>query len=410
MGAVPDTGLLTVRTASKNAGRLYGLIKLTESHQLTASPATTRLGGASVEHWMPIAPFQDVTPDLKRGFSLDDAEMKALVKDLHRAKRSVFWTDLILTSIVGWAGFVAAVVARPFSAVMLLGIAVAVCALYRGLCFMHEITHQNWRTLPGFETAWNILVGFPLLMPSFVYVGVHQDHHRISSYGTDQDPEYLPFAHSWKMTTIFALESFFIPLALVLRFVVLTPVGLLSPKFQRALVSCASALTMNVRYRREATLELVAKVRRDSAITFLNAAAVILLSTAGLIPWRVFLIWFAVDSMISFVNTLRTLGAHAYENEGEPLDRTGQLLDSIDTPGAFWTELWAPVGLRYHALHHYFPGIPYHNLPEAYRRVVSHLPVSESYRVMSSSNLGLSLRELFRKGLGFWDRSRRSMR
>jgi len=30
---------------------------------------------------------------------------------------------------------------------------------------------------------------------------------------------------------------------------------------------------------------------------------------------------------------------------------------------------WAPVGLRYHALHHYFPGIPYHNLGFAYQRL-----------------------------------------
>ena len=114
---------------------------------------------------------------------------------------------------------------------MLACLAVSAAAMYRALCFMHEITHQNWRTLPGFEAGWNWLVGFPLLMPSFVYVGVHQDHHRINSYGTDQDPEYLPFAHSSKMTTIFALESFFIPLALFIRFIVLAPIGLLCRLF-----------------------------------------------------------------------------------------------------------------------------------------------------------------------------------
>ena len=68
---------------------------------------------------------------------------------------------------------------------------------------------------------------------------------------------------------------------------------------------------------------------------------------------------------VSFFNTLRVLGAHEYESDGQPRDRFEQLQDSIDTPGGPWTELWAPVGLRYHALHHYFPGIPYHNLGKA---------------------------------------------
>ena len=77
----------------------------------------------------------------------------------------------------------------------------------------------------------------------------------------------------------------------------------------------------------------------------------------------------------------------------------GQLIDSIDTPGRFWTELWAPVGLRYHALHHYFPGIPYHGLPEAYTRLVGTLPLATEYRKMSSPSLPYSLRALIRKGL-----------
>lgn len=355
---------------------------------------------------MAIAILPDEAVEAGASFSLDEKAMKGLIKDLHRASRRVYWTDLLLTSATGWSAFAAACLLRPFSPAMLLAVAISVFALYRALCFMHELTHQSQRSLPGFEAGWNYLVGFPLLMPSFVYMGVHQDHHRISSYGTDQDPEYLPFAHSWKMTVVFALESFFIPLALAVRFVVLTPFGLIFPKFHGALVRCGSALTMNVHYRRAATPELSAKVRRDSAAVFAIAAAAILLCAAGVLPWRVLAVWLAVDSLISFVNTLRTLGAHAYENEGEPLDRTGQLLDSIDTPGAFWTELWAPVGLRYHALHHYFPGIPYHNLPEAYRRVMSHLPVAKDYQHISSNSLGSSLRDLVRKGFGIWENSR----
>ncbi len=130
---------------------------------------------------------------------------------------------------------------------------------------------------------------------------------------------------------------------------------------------------MNLKYRRQATPELLRLVRRDSVILLLFWGIFAGLTIEHVIPLRTFAIWLAVLSIISFVNTLRTLGAHEYESDGQPLDRMGQLLDSIDTPGAFWTELWAPVGLRYHALHHYFPGIPYHNLRRAYRRIAGPL-------------------------------------
>jgi fatty acid desaturase len=38
-----------------------------------------------------------------------------------------------------------------------------------------------------------------------------------------------------------------------------------------------------------------------------------------------------------------------------------------------------PVGLRYHALHHLFPTMPYHNLGEAHRRLSSGLPPDSPY-------------------------------
>lgn len=329
--------------------------------------------------------------------------MRELVRDLNRPARAIFWKDLLATSTIGWTAFAGAVLLRPFSAAMLVCVAVAALALYRSLCFLHEISHQNQRTLPGFETAWNLLAGYPLLMPSFVYAGVHQSHHKLSTYGTPQDPEYLPFAHNSRMTAVFAAEGFFIPAILLLRFLLLTPIGFLWPTFERWLVVRLSSLTMNVEYRRDATPELIKKVRRHSAAMFLIWATLAGLAVFGVLPWRFFAIWFVVTGLASFVNTLRTLGAHAYESSGEPLDRVGQLIDSIDTPGAFWTELWAPVGLRYHALHHYFPGIPYHNLAEAYRRLMSRLDIGGNYGKMSSPSLQHSLRSLYKKGLRAWN-------
>lgn len=330
---------------------------------------------------------------------IDEVQVRALVRDLHRVNPAIYWADLLASTAVGWGAFGAAVLFRPFSVAMLLASAVAIVALYRCLCFIHEISHQNQRTLPRFEATWNFLVGYPLLMPSFFYVGVHQDHHKISLYGTAGDPEYLPFARSTAMTTAFALESFLIPALLLIRFLVLAPFGLLSKSLQNWLIIHFSSLTINVRYQRDVNANVFKTIRRSSVYILLLWSVPIALAAFGLIPWRAFAVWFVIVSVVSFVNTLRTLGAHAYESSGEPLDRMGQLIDSIDTPGGFWTEIWAPVGLRYHALHHYFPGIPYHGLPEAYRRLAGTLPLATEYCKMSSRSLPHSLSSLVKKGL-----------
>ncbi len=321
-------------------------------------------------------------------FEQEDRHARTLVRDLHSPRPAVYWPDLLLSALVGWSAFGFAAV-LPLGPAMLACAAVSVLALYRALCFLHEISHIKRSALRGFETTWNLLIGFPLLMPSFVYLGVHQSHHSLGSYGTSQDPEYLPFAKSSRMTVVFALESFLIPAALLVRFLVLGPLGLLIPPFQRWLAVHASALTMNFKYRREATPELIAKIRRGTFVILVLWAVAI-----ATLPLHVFAVWFSVVSVASFVNTLRTLAAHRYEGDGDPLDRGGQLRDSVDVPGRIWTELWAPVGLRYHALHHYFPGIPYHNLAQAHRRLRDALPADSLYSAVASPGLLPSLHTL----------------
>jgi fatty acid desaturase len=338
------------------------------------------------------------TESLLQPFSVEDRQTRELVRDLHTASPSIYWTDLLLTAAAGWAAFALAVALRPFSAPMLMASCMAALILYRGLCFIHEISHQTAHSLPGFETAWNVLIGYPLMIPSSAYVGVHQGHHSLSTYGTALDPEYLPFARNSVMTVLFAFESFFIPLVLVIRFLVLTPLSLLFPPFHRWLVVHLSSLTMNVAYRRKLTDGLSGTVRRQGISILLMWAVALAFAYSGHLPWRAFVIWLGVSSVVSFINTLRTLGAHGYESSGDPLDREGQLADSIDTPGALWTELWAPVGLRYHALHHYFPGIPYHSLPEAWRRLAATLPPTALYHRVQSPGLRHSLVSLYRKG------------
>jgi fatty acid desaturase len=187
------------------------------------------------------------------------------------------------------------------------------------------------------------------------------------------------------------------PVALAVRFLLLAPVALVWPPFHRWLEVHASSFSMNPEYRRVVASDMAAKMRRWEIGVLAFWTAAIAAAYAGAVPLRAFVLWWGILTCISFLNTARVLGAHAYDSEGAILSRSGQLHDSIDTPGGPWTELWAPVGLRYHALHHYFPGIPYHNLGIAYRRIVASLPHEAEYLESTSPSLRQSLRVLYDK-------------
>ena len=63
-----------------------------------------------------------------------------------------------------------------------------------------------------------------------------------------------------------------------------------------------------------------------------------------------------------------------------------QMLDSVNYPhNPLIGGLWAPVGLRFHALHHIFPTMPYHALAEAHRRLMRDLPADSPYRLTEAT-------------------------
>lgn len=319
---------------------------------------------------------------------------RGALTDLLVPEPAIYWTDLALSAGGGWAAFALALCTPPAVAAALT--AVSVLLLYRALCFMHEISHHRTR-LPKFEAAWNLLVGYPLLSPASTYAEVHFDHHRTATYGTRADPEYLPFARSIWLSMAFCLQSLVMPFGLALRFLVLGPIALAMPALERVLIARASALTINPHYRRIVTPSLRAVLRRDQAFVHVFWAPVLMLVGAGALPFRLLLLWLLVFAAIAAINALRTLAAHAYESDGQATDRAGQRADSIDIPGGLLTELWAPLGLRYHALHHRFPGLPYHALPRAYRRLAAASP--EQCSDTTCPGLFACLRTLLRKGL-----------
>lgn len=108
--------------------------------------------------------------------------------------------------------------------------------------------------------------------------------------------------------------------------------------------------------------------------------AIALLVSGYLYGWRPLLIGIAVVSLVAVLNQVRTLVAHLWVNDGEAMTVTGQYLDSVNVPPpGILAPLWAPVGLRYHALHHLLPSMPYHSLGEAHRRLYAHLGGGSTY-------------------------------
>ena len=125
------------------------------------------------------------------------------------------------------------------------------------------------------------------------------------------------------------------------------------------------------------------------------AIGLLVLVAAGIVPLRAFLIFLGVASGTMFLNQVRTLVAHLWENDGEPMSVTAQYLDSVNVPPpATLPVLWAPVGLRYHALHHLLPGVPYHNLGEAHRRLCTELGEDSPYHESSYRRMSKLVRRL----------------
>ncbi len=318
-----------------------------------------------------------------------------LTRDLHRPNPLIYWSDCFGSAAIGYAALIGAMLSHSAALTTAL-VAVSVLALYRAILFIHEITHLDHRLLPRFRSAWNVAVGAPLLLPSFLYEGIHAVHHSRVHYGTERDPEYLPLAHMRPWTLpLFTLAALAMPFLLLARFGILGPLSWVIPPLRRLLVERFSALEVNPVYRRPAPKGAFARrwVVQEAAAS-IAAIAILVTTIAGIVPLRAFALYCVTVAGVALLNQTRTLVAHLWENDGGQLSLTDQYRDSTNVPPAFPGVLWAPVGLRFHALHHLLPRLPYHSLSEAHRRLIAALPGTSAYGQANYPSLTTLLKRL----------------
>ncbi len=344
-------------------------------------------------------------PHCATDFSL--AAARHIVRDCFGVRPWIYWLDFgltyglgvfcfqqvrggnLMTPHQGWTG--------EWSQVAFF---VASCLLfYRSAMFIHELVRQRNGSLPVFRFLWNLICGIPFLVPTFVYY-THIDHHRRAHYGTQRDGEYLPLVHRRPWYILFYLSwSFVIPILAVIRFMVFTPLGWIRPGFRRWMHQRASSMVMDPSYIRPLPgPETLRVIRWQELGCFLWCWGVALVPPLVLKRWPIPFVIHAYLTALVIVslNALRTLGSHRWRNAGGEMTFLEQLLDSVNYPYRPWiTELWGPIGTRYHALHHLFSSMPYHQMPRAHRLLMRDLPPDSPYRETVAVSLWSVIRSLF---------------
>ena len=324
----------------------------------------------------------------------DEPEEAGWVSDARRVIRDAdddyfavrplrYWADFLVSLVIAYTAATVYLVAPLGSWPQLAAFPVAVFWLYRLGSLIHEVCHLGQHEMRAFKVAWNLLVGVMTLTPSPFFTRHHRDHHSTRMYGTPEDPEYVANvleAGNWRSGFGYALHILAFPVLVFLRFL-LVPLTYLTPRLREAVLERASALTLNTRYRRRLTPFDRTAIAMVEVPCFLRAAmipATVLLGLAP--PHRIVLLYvLAVTTVV--LNQMRQLADHHFQGDGSAVSVESHILDSCNFTGRDpLTWLFFPFSIRYHALHHLFPSMPYHNLQAAHEHLARTLPADSPYR------------------------------
>ncbi|MFM7250908.1 MAG: fatty acid desaturase family protein [Planctomycetaceae bacterium] len=302
--------------------------------------------------------------------------------DPFRVKPWRYWTDFLLSLVIAYSAATAYLLAPLGSWWQVAAFPVAAFWLYRLGSLVHEVCHLGAHEMRGFKVAWNVLVGTFTLTPSPFFTRQHRDHHSLRMYGTPEDPEYVAnVMQGGDPASIAGYVAFMLafPILVFLRFL-LAPLTFLHPRLRETVLERASSLTLNTRYRRRLTPADRRSILGVEALCFLRAAAIPFTIGLGVAPWTRVPLLYLLALATFLMNQSRQLADHHFSGDGTPASVEDHILDSCNHTGAdALTLLFFPFAIRFHALHHLFPSLPYHNLAATHAFLVRTLPAGNPY-------------------------------
>jgi len=320
--------------------------------------------------------------------------------DFHRIQPWIYWRDMLVGVVIAY-GSAAIFLSAPLNSIwQVVSFLVAVFWLYRVGSLVHEVAHLGGKELRSFKIAWNLLVGVPTLTPSTFFTGHHRDHHTQRVYGTPEDPEYVVNVcgrGSLLNLSVYFLVVLLFPLLVFTRFL-LVPLTFITPRVRRFVLQHLSAFTFNWKYKRSvANINQMTFVPLE-VLCFLRAAAIPGAVLLELTPWTRMFQLYLLGATVVTLNQLRQLADHHFEGDGERLTVAEHITDSCNyTSKDPITWLFFPFAIQYHALHHLFPSLPYHNLAVAHEYLMQELPSNSPYRDLAQPGWWSVAKKMLRK-------------
>lgn len=311
-----------------------------------------------------------------------------------------YWLDFTVSLVMGYSAASIFLMTPIGSVWQCLAYPVAVFWLYRLGSLVHEVCHLGQHEMRVFKVVWNLLVGVITLSPSPFFTRHHRDHHSCKFYGTVNDPEYVANFHhrsgGWGILE-YALETLIFPLIVFLRFL-LAPLTFLHPALRKFVLRHGCALTMNWRYERTMNASEHRIVTAIELLCSVRAAMMLVAVYLGWTEWTRLPMFYALATGVLVLNQLRLLGDHHLSSEASALSFDDHILDSCNYTQRDWgVWLLFPFAIRYHALHHMFPSLPYHNLAAVHQHLSKQLPAESPYHALSQPSWWSVARNAFRR-------------
>jgi fatty acid desaturase len=304
-------------------------------------------------------------------------------RDFFRVSPLRYWVDFLVSIVAAYLSAGIFLTFPAFSWQQIACFPIAAFWLYRLGSLIHEVCHLGAHEMPLFKAAWNLCAGVMLLTPSPFFTRHHRDHHSQRFYGTPEDPEYVAnVMQGGNPVSIlgYLLHVLLFPVLVFLRFL-LVPLTFVHPAVREWTLRRASSLTLNRHYERKLTAADRRAILAVEIPCFLRALLIPLLVLLGLNHWTRVPLLYALAVATVMLNQMRQLADHHFEGDGHRVDLAAHILDSCNfTRNDPLTLLFFPFSIRYHALHHLFPSMPYHNLKPAHEYLVATLPADSPYR------------------------------